>query len=327
VWDFMNTLFGRSLPVPPLIVFAVLACHDESPPVTGPSVPTKPAAMMAIDTTEDTWNYYSADVTITREAGQNTAQVNNGTTHSSFAIVRTLNGDMWSSDIAENPLESTGLGSSPDPAIDLGRLQTDDAGNYLYAYTRGGTPISITPSLMTDQYAIMDPPPGHDPLPRFPTPPPGASANVGVQRGFDRPLSKDIGLGEAVNHNGHRVDPRAWLANVVSTPKNRIALAAGRIKHLGPSVGKIRDLDRYVARTNGMDLEELVDPLTAATVERNLAVNGRLIVHQTRSFIDAGGGRFALAKIRIENARAGSQAGPMVTEISFNNVRIETRVR
>jgi hypothetical protein len=321
----MKRLPGSSSRVLPLIVLVALACHDESPPIAGIRAPTKVAAVMAIDTTEDTWNYYSADVTVTREAGQNTAQVSNGTTHSSFGIVRTLSGDMWSSDIAEDPLESTGLGTAPDPEIDIGRLQTDDAGSYLNAYTRGGTPISITPSLMTNEYPIMDPPPGHDPLPRFPTPPPGASDNVGLQGGFVRTPAMDLNVGQPVNHNGHRVDPRAWLANVVSTPKNRIALTAGRIRHLGLTVGKIRGLDRYVATTNGMLLEELVDPLTGATVERNLLANGRLVVHQTRSFVDAGGGRFALAKIRIENARAGSENAPMVTEISFNNVRIETR--
>ena len=76
-----------------------------------------------------------------------------------------------------------------------------------------------------------------------------------------------------------------------------------------------------------MVLEELVDPLTAATLERNLVANGRLVVRQTRSFVDAGEGRFALAKVRIENAPAGGQGAPMVTEISFNNVRIETRVK
>jgi hypothetical protein len=310
----------------PALALATIACHDNAPPISGIPAPTKISAVMMIDTTEDTWNYYSANVTITREAGQNTAQVSNGTTQSSFGIVRTLNGDMWSSDLGVDPLQSTGLGSAPDPAIDIGRLQTDDAGSYLNAYTRGGTPISITPSLMTDEYPIMDPPPGHDPLPRFPSPPPGASDTRVLRSGFDRSASRDLIAEQPVNHNGHRVDPRAWLANVVSTPKNRIALAAGRLRHLGPPVGRVGNLDRYIRMTNGMELEELVDPLTAAALERNLVANGRLIVHQTRYFVDAGGGRVALAKIRIENALAGS-AAPMVTEIEFNNVRIETRVK
>ena len=205
----------------PALALASLACSDADQPISGIKPPTKVSAVMAIDTTEDTWNYYSADVAVTREPATNTAQISHGTTQSTFGIVRTLNGDMWSSDVTEGPWQSSGLGTSPDPEVDIGRLQTDDAGSYLNAYTRTGSPVSITPSLMTDQYPILDPPPGHDPLPRFPTPPPGASATRVVGGSANQSVAKDL-AGQPLNHNGHRVEPRAWLANIVSTPKNRI---------------------------------------------------------------------------------------------------------
>jgi hypothetical protein len=311
----------------PALALASLACSDADRPISGINAPpTKANSVMAIDTTEDTWNYYSADVAVTREPGTNTAQISHGTTQSTFGVVRTLSGDMWSSDITEGAWQSSGLGTSPDPEVDIGRLQTDDAGSYLNAYTRTGSPVSITPSLMTDQYPILDPPPGHAPLPRFPTPPPGASSALVVGGGANQSLAKDLSTGQPLNRNGHRVEPRAWLANVVSTPKNRIRLAAGRLRTFGPPLGKVRELDRYVHTTNGTQIEELVDPITSATLERNIVANGRLLVHQTRSFVDVGASRFALVKIRIENLQSGS-SNPTVTEITFDNVRIETRAR
>lgn len=137
-------------------------------------------------------------------------------------------------------------------------------------------------------------------------------------------MSVPLPLG--VNSRGHRVDPRAWLANVVITPKNRIALAAARLKQLGTSLGKVGKLDRFVHNgQRNTTLEELIDPVIGAAVERNVAVNGKLMFHMTRSFADAGNGRYVLMKMHIESRRAGSTTAPTVTDISYNNIHVETR--
>lgn len=312
---------------PMFLLMLLSACAGDSNPVspTNRPRPGAPSAMIAIDTTEDTWNYYSADVTITRSAGENSASITNGTTQSSHNIVRTLSGNLWSSSLSFSPLPSMGVGTTPSANVDIASLQTDDAGDYLQIYRRDGTLVSV-PADLTTQYPTLSPPSGHSPLPTFPASPPGAPDIMTTAR-LAPSVSVDMSvpLG-GVNSRGHRVDPRAWLANVIVTPKNRIALASGRLKQLGASVGNVGKLNRFLHQgKDNTTLEELVDPVSGATVERNVAVNGQLMFHMTRSYADAGNGRYVLTGMHIESRRAGTSDRPTLTDIAYNNIHVETR--
>lgn len=69
------------------------ACDAASPTrITDPVVRTPPVPSMsiAIDTSEDTWDYYSADVTIARSAGENAVGLMNAANETQFNTVRTL---------------------------------------------------------------------------------------------------------------------------------------------------------------------------------------------------------------------------------------------
>jgi hypothetical protein len=284
--------------------------------------------IVEIDPTEEEWNHYSADIYVTRESGQNAAGVYHGTTNSNFSIVRDLNGSVWSSDLAAHPLPTTGLGTEPEPDYDIGRFQTDDPGSFLEARLRNGTVVSTWPNLMTDEYPVIGPPPGHEPMPDFPTPPPGASylraANLRALRAGvpgREPLSAPmLTLSRQTSTN-----PRGWFANVISTPTNRIALTAARLRRFGAPIGQVNGLDRYLSTIGGAAVEELVDPISAEAIERNIVADGKLVARVIKTFADVGEGRFLLTEIRYENARAGRPNQPAVTRVSFDNVHITTR--
>lgn len=213
-----------------------------------------------------------------------------------------------------------GFGGGPPSTIDVAQMSTDNA-SYLTVIGRDGTTVTM-PADMTTQYPVLSPPPGQNPIPAFPAAPPGAPQPERLTPlGLIGPTANRL---PPAHGRAMSADPRAWIANILVTPKNRSTLAAARTRFLGTPVERVGKLDRYVHERNGTTVEELVDPTIGATVERNIARNGKLLVHLTRSYADAGGGRYILHQIRIETASV-NPAQPRATEITLDNVHLETR--
>lgn len=303
------------------ICAAPTACHDSSSPTAPGRQPASPVMQVSIDPNEDTWDYYSADVSVTRDAGVNTANVTNGATYSTYHIVRTLSGNTWSSSVSFDPLPSMGMGTTPDASIDPAQLQTDDQASYVQLTNRNGVLENSLPSV--SQYPVLPPPSGHDPLPAFPSPPPGVYLSRMIPGGT-RLIAPSAAVLPPSSRSAAQADPRGWIANVLITPRSRAKLVAARERRFGQMIGKVGALERYLHSRNGTTFEELVDPNHGGAVERNLSVNGKLVFHTTRSFASIGNGMYVLTSEDIQYQPLGT-SHILTRHVTFNNVHLEKR--
>lgn len=284
-----------------MLCFAV-ACHDVAGPSRGASVsPLASTAAMnvTLDTAEDQWNYYSADVTVTQAAVSRGPHGPLGAKSISFTVTRTLPDSVWKTTYDFHARRPDGFGSSVPAYADVAQIETDDANSIFKVHMRDGRLFPVA----SPAGALIAPPAGSAPA-----------------------VLSWSGWHLASQYHG-AASPRAWIANLLITPRNRTAVIAARQRNGGAPAGVAHGLSRYVHTSRrGETVEELVDSTSGATIERNITAHGQLVMHMTRSFVDVGGGRSLLAAVRIQTAASDPTQPPHQIDIVYNNVRFERRI-
>lgn len=121
------------------------------------------------------------------------------------------------------------------------------------------------------------------------------------------------------------VDPRAWIRRYAMAPWQRESAVASLHRRFGDSVGKVGDLHRYVATLDGTLYEALVDSVSGAIVEENVAEGGHLRIHTTHRFTRLPNGVLVHLSDHSEIGGESGSAPRAVIETTFSNMRLETR--
>jgi hypothetical protein len=299
----------------PVAALLVAACGgDQQAPSAAPDVP-RPALLIVVDSNETSWDYYSADISITREAGVNDAGIQVPQGQTNYTVTRRLIDGVWQGTSQYQPHLPMGTGPAAPADVDPARFEIADDLTYHTLYSRAGYPMNPPDPTLGD-YSGLEQPPGADTVPPFPP----ASAPLAAQRGPSSGAPRPTLRRSAIT-----ADPRAWLANVVVTPANRGRMLASLARYAGAARGTVGRLQRYTRTDGEMMTEMLVDPDIGAVVEENVALRGRLRAHVRREFTPIGHERYLLTAVRVEGGD-GSSSGPgIATTIRFTNVHIEAR--
>lgn len=108
---------------------------------------------------------------------------------------------------------------------------------------------------------------------------------------------------------------------VAATDRSRRLDALGA--RFGRPVGKVRALQRYLARRGTVVEEALVAADTGLTMELNLVENGALVEHHAFEYVPVAGGRLVRGRTRSESALPGGSGGRVVALTTLSDIRVD----
>lgn len=288
------------------------------------------------------WNYYTAEVTISSKGGYEGFDRPDAYRAIGYRTERTLGANgVWATVVTFAAIEPFG----PPPAaydVDVARIETDDVGSYHRVYDRSG-------ALVDGSFADLDVPLGNGapgvtpqgaaPRPEWPTPPaerpppdctpdypcdpiqPAMSVAGAGSSGAGRPADSSRAASPAVAAPADGAS-RSWLDHIVVTPAARLRTLAFFRSRFGRASARVNGLDRFTRIRDGVLRELLVDPLSGAVIEDNLAENGELRVRTTHSYAQVEPGVFVRRRSRMEIAAQRKGASPTVIETTIANVKV-----
>lgn len=133
-------------------------------------------------------------------------------------------------------------------------------------------------------------------------------------------LPEAAGSGGASGHAGSQRGLGSLVAARVEADERRTGLHA----RLGPPVGRVGNLDRYLDLQGDVTIEVLVEPALAVPVEINTVREGVLVSRTVREF-DVETDYLTTRSIRTEQLLAGPTGDRSITEVWFDEPVFEYR--
>ena len=117
----------------------------------------------------------------------------------------------------------------------------------------------------------------------------------------------------------------AWLDHVAPRLEQRDARQRALTRALGPSVGAVGGLDRFLATTADAVTEVLADPAWAVPVEINVTRDGGLVSQTRLSYRQDPGAGLVRQRFVTERLLSPESGDRAVIDVEFDNVRLGRR--
>jgi len=311
------------------IAVFLVACRDV-PRSVAPSAPEVARDVVASQINLDsTFNFFAVDVSMSM-TGLDSIYQPDLVRSVSYHVERTLDDGIWTTTTSLLGIEPLGAptagGASTANVAEI--ISTSD-GSIGQLYDSQSN-IIAPPSLPNFDSLIA----GHeqfhaailDGMPDWPQGF-GISANETAQ-GRAAPVLRNVTTSTPVVRRDKTPDganPRSWIRRYAVAPWQRESAIAANHRRFGNPAGKVGDLQRYTTRLGGALFETLVDSVSGAVLEENIAEGGRLRVHTTHRFTRLPNGVLVHLSDHSEIAGAAGSTPRAVIETTFSNMRIATR--
>lgn len=275
----------------------MLACNE---PASHPVEPARASLLtdsggLAMRTVIDSQaNYYSADVSVTSSTPSIPHYVPHTVAPSmTYHITRQRAG-----------------GTSPWQSILLftgqtaGRIETDDPATYRRIYNAAGTLYAPTPVAVPRLPSGL--PPAHDPMPAFPSRPPGGTPFGGISGGSTLPLPSSPG------------------SYIVTRESGQEALSA-LSRLAGAALATNGDTTTYAIAGNGYDVQVSVSRTSGAETGMVLRVGGRTVVQASHTYVELRPGVLARSGSTIRVASQTADGPEARIEYRLQNIVFEHR--
>jgi hypothetical protein len=323
----------------------ILTACERSPEVIAPVrelPPIHPQLAASDASTVETATYYSADVTLRFTGGQSPSYTGDGPQRTfNYLHEREMYSGVWETRAtfaSYLPLGPNG-GSSPRPEI--GRVETDDYGNYIRVYDRSGLLMmqrGIDSSSAKESYNQLtsgyvppyNPPPGSDPGTGFYSVAPTTTGLFTAGSSASSSASSSTASSSPSPHPEPRgpvaANSRAWLDDIFVTPtsrgrvKTKIEKAFRKVKEAQPGGDKHDTYER--TSKDGVLQQMLVDAATGAVNEVKLSKDGTVRQRIHYEYTEVQPGFLVRTKTRVEIVPPDPRATPFVLEQTLRNVRL-----
>lgn len=289
------------LPVRAAVVLSALVLASQHPVSLGAQAAAADRAMSLSPT--DTWDTFSADVTIRRHLVSADGAASAEAPQVRYRWTRSQREGGWKSTIeiaglARPDIQSTrGRVPLAEPTS-IVRIEDDEDGTAPRVYNRRGQMIRL-PSV-DDRRVLGEPVPGSLDVPRLP----------------------DLAYPDARRSSS---PGRDWIDAFVAAPARKDARRAALQRRFGRTTERVRNLDRFVTTSAEGTMEVLADRVTALPVEVNIVRDGALVAQSTLGYGAGSHGALVRRSVRTEQLVAAGSSARAVAHIELSNVRLDRR--
>jgi hypothetical protein len=280
---------------------ATATARLDAAPTAGRSLAREGFSQASAAPAAETWNTFSADITIRHSRVQADGRPAGGATPAMrYHWERRLTGTGWKSTMTfenETPVsvQSPGGHKQIENPFAIARIEDDEDGTPLRLFDRKGERVHVPSELQLRRQFNREP----GPL-----------------------VANETALASAVRP---RTFGREWSETILAMPSKAAARRAALERRFGRAAGRIRALDRFVSTHDQDTTEVLADPQSALPLEINVVRNQALLSHTTMGYVRGEGGALIRRSLRIERAIPDTAGERTATDVEINNVHLEEK--
>lgn len=251
----------------------------------------------------DSWDTFSADVTIRRHLKSAAGDASAEAPLVRYRWTRSQRAGGWKSTIEIARLAAPMIRSTRGQALlaeptTIVRIEDDEDGTAPRVYNRRGLLVRL-PSV-EDRRVLGEPVPGSLDVPKLP----------------------DLAYPDAKRSS---TPGRDWVDAFVAAPSRKEARRAALQRRFGRTSGRVRHLDRFITTSADGTMEVLADPASALPIEVNVVRDGALVAQSTLGYSAGANGALIRRSVRSEHVVAADSGARAVAQIELSNVRLDRR--